>query len=591
MYRKRLNHKEIKALVLKVVADCRGLAAKHIKSWQPFNKDWPTIEGAVYLRLSDDTQVAVERGSLEQQIHIAISEAQYRSEQERMNYRITEFYIEPGITGTHGNRPEFIRLQHNISCKNHSFVIFKEISRLVRDLEIWKRFFRLCQKYDCEICIRGLPFNPNDPASILQLDQLASFAEFESRTTSKRIRESHHSALLTSGKFNSHFPLLGFDALKNERGEYTGIYKPNKEELKQVEWIMSSFLQVDRYNVLLDRCREKKIKTKRDKDFTRSSIRTLLTNPRYIGKWYRNKHNEDKRQNKLMPYERFAEVELGHGCVIDEGLWRRVQDKVKELDNSRAQATKRCYPLTGLLVYTDGSNFTGSSAWGNTQKSTYYHNKANKIRVRAAAFDAEAEKILRQVAENAPEFQRSIADYSVSKDSSIDLVTGKIANIDTRLGELENERQQIDKRLSFLLEDDDLEMARSFREEYKERVSAMKNEERELDSRKKQLRLLQKQLAEEKTRSKHSWLECVNQAISCIGKKDLTALQSAYRRLFDKIIVHPLDNARLQLEFVFNEMSTSLRMGVDKICPSVDRVETRRVELLTFGMQIQRSTN
>ena len=59
----------------------------------------------VYLRLSDDSQVAVERGSLEQQIHIAISEAQYRSEQEKVNYRITEFYIEPGITGTHGNRP------------------------------------------------------------------------------------------------------------------------------------------------------------------------------------------------------------------------------------------------------------------------------------------------------------------------------------------------------------------------------------------------------------------------------------------------------------------------------------------------------
>ena len=141
-------------------------------------------------------------------------------------------------------------------------------------------------------------------------------------------------------------------------------------------------------------------------------------------------------------------------------------------------------------------------------------------------------------------------------------MTGKIANIDTRLGELENERQQLDRRLSFLLEDDDLEMARSFREEYKERVSAMKNEERELGSRKKQLQLLQKQLAEAKNTSKSSWLEYVNQAINCVGKKDLIALQSAYRRLFHKIIVHPLGNARLQLEFVFNEMSTSLRMGV-----------------------------
>ena len=323
---------------------CRGLAEDHIRGWQPVDKSWSTIEGAVYLRLSDDTQVAVERGSLEQQIHIAISEAQYRSEQEKMNYRITEFYIEPGITGRHGNRPEFIRLQQNISCKNHSFVIFKEISRLVRDLEIWKRFFRLCQTYDCEICLRGLPFNPNDPASILQLDQLAAFAEFESRTISKRVKESNHSAMLTSGKFNSYFPLLGFDAVKNERGGYTGIYKPNEEELKQVVWIMSSFLRVDRYKALLDLCKARNIKSKRGKDFNRNNIRSLLTNPRYIGKWYRNKHNAGKRQNKLMPYERFTEVELEYGCVINKGLWQQVQDKVKELDESRAQATKHCLP-------------------------------------------------------------------------------------------------------------------------------------------------------------------------------------------------------------------------------------------------------
>ena len=201
---------------------------------------------------------------------------------------------------------------------------------------------------------------------------MAAFAEFESRTTSKRIRESNHSALLTSGKFNTHYPLLGFDVVRNEYGECTGIYKPNKAELKQVEWVMSSFLQVDRYKTLLEWCKEKGIKTKLGKDFTRRSIRGLLTNPRYVGKWYRNKHNADKRQNKLMPYERYAEAKLGHGCVIDEGLWQRVQDKVKELDGVRAKATRHCYPLSGLLVFDDGSSFAGSGAWGSkTYKSTY----------------------------------------------------------------------------------------------------------------------------------------------------------------------------------------------------------------------------
>ena len=104
---------------------------------------------------------------------------------------------------------------------------------------------------------------------------------------------------------------------------------PNKEELKQVELIMKQFLLVDRYSVLLAWCKKMNIKSKRGKDFRRLSIKALLTNPRYIGKWYRNKHNAGKRQNKLMPYERFTEVELGYGCVVDKGLWQKVQGKVR----------------------------------------------------------------------------------------------------------------------------------------------------------------------------------------------------------------------------------------------------------------------
>ena len=134
---------------------------------------------------------------------------------------------------------------------------------------------------------------------------------------------------------------------------------------------MSSFLRVDRYNVLLEMCKARDIKSKRGRYFNRNNIRALLTNPRYIGKWYRNKQNKDKRQNKLMPYERYTEVDLDHGCIIDKELWQRVQAKVKELDESRAQATRHCFPLSGLLVYTDGSSFAGNSAWGNTTRLAY----------------------------------------------------------------------------------------------------------------------------------------------------------------------------------------------------------------------------
>ena len=110
--------------------------------------------------------------------------------------------------------------------------------------------------------------------------------------------------------------------------------------------------------------------------------------------------------------------------------------------------------------------------------------------MRTEIFEKAVETVLHQIIENSPEFQVSVANHSAQKATALSVVAGKIAEIDTQIGELADERQQLDRRLNFLLEDDDLEMARSFREEYKERVSAMKGEERELADRKRQLRRL-----------------------------------------------------------------------------------------------------
>lgn len=267
---------------------------------------------------------------------------------------------------------------------------------------------------------------------------------------------------------------------------------------------------------------------------------------------------------------------MKHGCVIDTDLWQRVQYKVKELDESRAQASKHCYPLSGLLFFHDESNFVGSSAWGRTRRSTYYYNSANKIRVRSEVFEAEAEKILRQVAENAPEFQKSIADYASRKENSIGILARKIAEIDTKLGKVMAERQSLDKRLTFLLKGGE-EMAESFRSEYKRQFSALNDEEQELASKKSQLQLLLKQLKEAHdatcfarssqgslplSRShKNSWLEQVNKAFGYIGKKDLVSLRSTYRQMFEKIVVRRLDEAKVRLQFVFKDLSTPLGNG------------------------------
>ena len=550
MRRNKISHKEMKQLCLKVVADCKTLAKNYIKNWKPIDKKWDVVKGAVYLRLSDNSQVAVERGSLEQQIHIATSEAVYRSEQERINYQITDFYIEPGITGTHDNRPEFIRLQQNISLQNHQFIIFKEISRLVRDVEIWKRFFRLCQKNDCEIFIRGLPFNPNDPASILQLDQLAAYAEFESRTTSKRIKESNHSALITSGKFNGDNPLLGFDMGKNKFGENSGIYKPNHEELKQVKWIMTSFLRADKYQTLVDWCKEKNIKNKKGNDFTITTIKAMLLNTRYIGKWYRNKHNKEKRQHKLMPYDRYVEVSLAHGRVIDQQLWDQVQVKIKRMNGLKSKGMVRCYPLSGLLQYEDGSTFVGSSAWGATKISTYYYNNKNKIRVKTDIFENEAKKILLDIIGNSEKFKEGAAEYLSQKNNTLLVIERNIGLIDRQIDDLLTRKVKMDQRLDFFLENGDKKALQLFKEEYQEQYVERKKQIKKLQNQKKQLEMIKKQFTEIRPFDKNKIFKTANDALKHLSKKDWISLRSVYQTIFKKIIIRPLSEAKYQLKFI-----------------------------------------
>lgn len=106
---KKPSQGEIKLLVHKIVQDCKKIAKDYISDWKPINIAWPTVEGCAYLRLSTDQQVLVEKGSLEQQIYIAISEAVIRSNNDRINYKIVRFFIEPGIRGESDRR----RIQFN----------------------------------------------------------------------------------------------------------------------------------------------------------------------------------------------------------------------------------------------------------------------------------------------------------------------------------------------------------------------------------------------------------------------------------------------------------------------------------------------
>ena len=218
----------------------------------------------------------------------------------------------------------------------------------------------------------------------------------------------------------------------------------------------------------------------------------------------------------------------------------------------------------------------GSGSRTGGLPKTYYYNKANNIRIRTEIFESEAEKMLQHVASKSVKFQRSVADYANRKDAAIGVSARKISEIDTSLAEVATKRESIDKRLSFLLEGDNLEMAQSFRDEYGKQFMILRDKERELGSTKKQLQLLHKHLLEAELLRKGCGLEHVNEAINHIKKDDLTSLKSVYRRMFQKVVVRPLDSKKVQLEFIFKDETTPPNGGVVSYCTAVGKPPRRQ---------------
>lgn len=98
---------EKRAKINRVLEECRAIAVHKMASWKPVDPTWEVVLCAVYIRLSTDQQVLVEKGSIEQQIHIEFQDAASRSYQNRKNYKIVEFFIEPPRSGQRADRYEY----------------------------------------------------------------------------------------------------------------------------------------------------------------------------------------------------------------------------------------------------------------------------------------------------------------------------------------------------------------------------------------------------------------------------------------------------------------------------------------------------
>ena len=553
MNKQKLSRAEEKLLIAKMVSQCRERALLLMKQWRHFDKSLPTKDGCIYIRLSTESQVLVEGGSLLQQVNISFEDVADRSRADQVNYRIVEIFIDAGISGQTDDRPELQRLKSQIKKQKFSFVAMKDMTRIFRHATLFSLFFEECNAVGCEVMFKGFPINPNDPNDVFRLRMHSALAEYEARNTSKRVRENLFSAMVHNGKFNSTHRVLGLDQLVVNGVPMVGLYTPNRDELKIVEWIMDTFDRVASYQVTLQEIDKRGIKNKNGRPFKEHSLFTLLTNLKYVGRWELNPENQGKDTRKLMSYDQHRIVDLPHGCVINMDLWNRVQATVARLKGNKAKNTRleRVYLLSGLLRSTDGTRFGGSGNWGKskTKRANYYMNTTHGFRLSADAVELEARRIVTEIIKQSPKLQTAIVERTKSIRSSLDLLQGQVELIDAKIAKVQKDRAVLDKRLDFLLSTDDSTQADVFRQEYVESVNRLKGEHEELQRQRTALERGRADLEDDELNT-GSLIARAEKIQVMIQERDPVALKNAYKALFSEIVVGELDkNGRRELRF------------------------------------------
>ncbi len=335
-----------------------------------------------------------------------------------------------------------------------------------------------------------------------------------------------------------------------------GFYVPNPKELETVEWIMRTFLKYGSQQKTIEECSKRSIKNKNGKEFKKHSLTTLLTNKKYIGKWEANLKNKNKNQQKLLPYEKYKEIELPHGCVIDLSLWNSVQSTLAQTAGNKTKNTRltRIYTLSGILRSIDGTPFHGRSAHGsNGTRNNYYYNQNVKHPFRADDLEAETKKVVAAIVKDSDQVQDAVRQHFKDVKSLTDLIKSQAEQVAVEIANLETDKAALDFRLDFLLTDGTIEEAKEFKVEYKKRAMELCQQ---INQKKASLDLMAAQNKDLKDDS-FDWRSVKDRAgeiLDLIHEHDPVALKRAYSQLFEAIEVGELDEGgKRPLRFILRD--------------------------------------
>lgn len=228
------------------------------------------IFAVIYARVSTGRQL---RGySMEQQIELALERCKV------MNWRVRYIFKENGVSAATTDRPKFQQMMKKARQRAFDIIVFWKIDRLCRSLTDLVNVERELRTYDISLHSITEQIDTASPIGKFNFRNIASASELE-RDMIKERTQMGMTALALKHKWPNRTPPLGCN-----RGE-DGTLVINKEEVKLVKEIFHMYLQLKSMPQVAYELNKRGLKTHRQKRWTNMSVKKILDNEIYIGKY------------------------------------------------------------------------------------------------------------------------------------------------------------------------------------------------------------------------------------------------------------------------------------------------------------------
>lgn len=272
----------------------------------------------IYIRVSTEEQVN-EGFSLNAQKEKLTKYAELN------DWDIFDYYIDDGISGKNiKDRPEINRMLNDIKIGKIKNVLVYKLDRLTRSLYNLMELINLLEIYDCSLNSHTEKLDTSNAVGRMFVKILGTFAEFERENLAERITFGYEQKT-KEGNYTNTNGVYGYNYIIGE-----GKLEINQEEAKLVNRIYNLFLANYSMLKISKLFNMEKVPTKRGGKWAPSTIKSILTNPLYVGK---------VRYGVRRKHKTFLADGTKHLPIIE----KRKYDNVQKLLNNRSNFNTKRY--------------------------------------------------------------------------------------------------------------------------------------------------------------------------------------------------------------------------------------------------------